>query len=257
MTWRILLKASLGDLELEIDAATSAKTVAIVGPNGSGKSTILRMIVGALSAEAAEVSVADAWLMSNERRISVPMEARRLGYVPQGFSLFPHLNVLDNVAYGLREGRDGLGRRDAQKAAMAVLEELDSAGLAHRDTATLSGGEKQRAALARALAVSPRALLLDEPLSALDATARHEVRRSLSSHLSAKGLPTLIVTHDVRDAIALSAECWVLQKGRLVQRGTVAELRQSPASPFAEQFLAAGGLLAEDERQTSRGDGLG
>ena len=257
MSWSIALRASLGDTELDVSVDTTANTVALVGPNGSGKSSMVRMLVGALAPAEGELRVAGEWLLSTQSGIDVPMERRCLGYVPQGFSLFPHLNVLDNVAYGLQEGPAALSRREARGAAMAVLERLDSVGLAHRDTATLSGGERQRSALARALAIKPRALLLDEPLSALDVTARHEVRQSLARHLAATDLPTLMVTHDVRDAVALGAECWVLEEGLVVQRGRVEELQSSPCNAFVEQFLAAGGLLPGTGTGLPGGERLG
>jgi ABC-type sulfate/molybdate transport systems ATPase subunit len=257
MSWRVVLSATLGSFELAVDVQSSAPTIALVGPNGSGKSSVVRMISGAMAPDGGELRVAGELLLSTEGGVNVPMERRRLGYMPQGFSLFPHLNVLDNVAYGLREVPGRLSKTEARQAARLVLERIDSAALGPRSPSTLSGGEQQRVALARALAVSPRALLLDEPLSALDVTARHVVRKTLARHLASTGLPTLMVTHDVRDAIALRAECWVLQEGRVVQCGRVSELRSKPANAFVESFLEAGGLDRESLREPTDSGGLG
>jgi ABC-type sulfate/molybdate transport systems ATPase subunit len=240
MIWTVELRAKLGEFGLDVSLESEAPTLALVGPNGSGKSSIVRMIAGALSPVAGELQVAGEVLFSSRAGLNVAMERRRLGYMPQGFSLFPHLNVLDNVAYGLREKPSGLSRREAREFAKQALRRVDSEGLAARAPETLSGGEQQRVALARALAVSPRALLLDEPLSALDMTARHSVRQTLARHLASTGLPTMMVTHDVRDVAALGAECWVLENGRVVQKGSLGELRARPSNAFVEDFLAAG-----------------
>ena len=166
------------------------------------------------------------------------MEQRQLGYVPQGYALFPHLTVRQNIAFALGSAaRAGDRRIQAQRTA-AVLGELALEALADRYPATLSGGERQRVALARALSVRPRALLLDEPLAALDVSARREVRVFLASVLARLGLPCLIVTHDPDDAQALAHQILVLEAGRVVQSGTWESLRAAPASRFVAELTS-------------------
>ena len=160
----------------------------------------------------------------------------------QDYRLFPHLDVRGNVAFGARAR--GVGRESARAAADAWLERLDLGGLATRRPAELSGGQAQRVALARALATEPAALLLDEPLAALDVHSRHEVRRFLASSLKNLGLPTVVVSHDADDARCLGHRVAVLEAGRLVQVGPWEDLARRPASRFVEEFVASAGPLA-------------
>ena len=201
--------------------------VALLGPNGSGKTTFLLMILGVRPAERGRVTLAGETLYDSERGISLPVEERRLGYVPQRYALFPHLSVRANVAFGAAD----------PAVAAKLLDTLEIAALADRSPASLSGGEAQRVALARALAAEPRGLLLDEPLAALDVAAQKKVRAYLGATLRALRLPTLVVTHDPDDAAALAARVAVMERGRIVQEGTLAELRAHPASPFVAELL--------------------
>jgi molybdate transport system ATP-binding protein len=225
------LRGRAGEMEILARLTLPNGALVLTGPNGAGKSSVLRMVLGFLRPAAGRVAVGGRVLFDSAAGIDLPPERRRLGYVPQHSALFPHLTVLDNVAFGL----SGPRRRER---ALGVLESLEAAHLAGRSTAALSGGERQRVAVARALAPQPDALLLDEPLAALDAVARVQVREFLRARLAAMPIPALVVTHDPADA-AVGDRVVVLESGRIAQQGTLAELREAPASPFVSRFLAS------------------
>lgn len=232
------LTAQVGRLELVVELETGPGTLVVIGPNAAGKTSLLSLILGALPAASGSVRVGPICLFDSERGLDVPVEARRLGYVPQHYALFPHLTVRENVEFALRSGPLRLaakGRRDQAN------ERLRALGLEHhaeRRVNGLSGGEKQRLALARALAIDPCALLLDEPLAALDVTSRRDVRAFLRQSLSELGLPALLVTHDPADARELGERILVLEAGKILQRGTWDELARAPASAFVERFVS-------------------
>ncbi|MGH3390249.1 MAG: ABC transporter ATP-binding protein [Actinomadura sp.] len=207
----------------------AGRTVAVVGPNGSGKTTLLRALAGLPCRARAEVELAG-------RDVSAePPHRRSIGYVPQDGALFPHLSAVRNVAYGLRA--QGTGRRAAEARARDWLDRLGVGELAEHRPAALSGGQAQRVALARALAVRPRLLLLDEPLSALDATTRADVRHALREHLGAFEGVCLVVTHDPVDAIALADRMLVLDAGQVVQDATPAEVTRAPRSAWVARMF--------------------
>ncbi|HJL03588.1 MAG TPA: ATP-binding cassette domain-containing protein [Polyangiaceae bacterium LLY-WYZ-15_(1-7)] len=234
MAWSAAIRAELGAFMLDVELEGDARPLALVGPNGSGKTTLLRALAGAVRPRAGTIRVGDALLFDEERGVDVPMERRRVGYVPQGYGLFPHLDALGNVAFGLR-----LGRRERERRARAMLEELGCGGLARRPVGRLSGGERQRVALARALVLEPGLLLLDEPLAALDAIHRRAVRRLLAERLRAYGRPAILTTHDARDIAALGARVAVLEGGRVVQEGELEALRAAPANEFVAELVGA------------------
>lgn len=226
MSWSIEIEARAGPLHLDLSITGDARPVAVVGPNGSGKTTLLRVVAGAHPAGAGRIVVdGDVWFDA-VAGVDLAPDERSVGFVPQGFGLFPHLTVLGNVAFGA-----------SRDAAAQSLADLGCAHLADRRPAALSGGEQQRVALARALVTDPALLLLDEPLSALDALTRGTIRTVLAHHLRHPPRPTLVVTHDVRDVVALDAEVVVLDAGAVVQRGSVDALRRAPATPFVREFL--------------------
>lgn len=232
MTWEASVAVKLGALDLDVEVSGSTDPLAIVGPNGSGKTTLLRILAGAIRPDRGRFSVGGRPLVDVDRGVEVPSEERRMGYVPQGYGLFPHLRAVDNVAFGL------VGGRTARRAAAnAVLEELGSGHLSNRLPATLSGGERQRVALARALMIDPAMMLLDEPLAALDVTARRLLRAFLAERLRSWQRPAVVVTHDARDVAALSAKVVVIERGRVTQRGTLEELRAAPVSDFVAEFV--------------------
>ncbi|MDX6506164.1 MAG: molybdate transport system ATP-binding protein [Gaiellaceae bacterium] len=206
-------------LALEVD-----RTVALVGPSGAGKSSALRAIAGLARPEGHIALDDEVWVGPGVFR---PPDERRVGLVFQEYALFPHLSVRQNVAYG---GKERAGE---------LLERFRISHLAHVRPGELSGGERQRVALARALARDPGILLLDEPLSALDAHTKDTVRLELQELLQAFELPTLIVTHDYDDAAALAGTVGVLVDGRLRQLGTPRELVAQPKDPFVASFTGA------------------
>lgn len=246
MNWQLSVRLRLGALDLDVDLHGGLTPVALVGPNGSGKTTLLRIIAGAHRPDAGRVQIGEQVLFDAAAKIDLPPEARQIGYVPQGFGLFPHLRVLDNVAFGLI----GQAKSERRQAALKTLQALGCAQLASRWPTALSGGETQRVALARALLAQPRILLLDEPLSALDAQARRSMRRYLADHLAQTGLPTVLVTHDARDVLALNADVFVIERGRIVQHGKANELAAAPATAFvAELFDSPLGLPLQSPQE--------
>ena len=224
-------------LALALKARGGAAPVVIVGPNGSGKTSALMSIVGALKPRTGRIALGDETLFDADRAVDVPVEARRIGFLPQRFALFPHLDVLGNVAFGLGAAPRG----EREQRARAALRELGVEALAGRRIEGLSGGEAQRVALARALAPGPRALLLDEPLASLDVAVRRDVRDFLVAHLRTLGIPTVIVTHDRADAEAFGGDVLVMEQGRVVQQGSLAALAAEPATPFTRQFAGGDG----------------
>lgn len=239
VTWAARVRASIGALDLDVELEGGRRPVALVGPNGGGKTTLLRILAGAHRPRAGRVECQGRVLFDSEAGTDLPMEQRRVGYVPQGYGLFPHLTVLDNVAFGLSLGGATVSAQERRASATAMLRALGSEGLSGRSVGSLSGGEQQRVALARALVLKPALLLLDEPMAALDVANRRSVRRFVAERLAAWGRPCIVVTHDVRDVAALEAEVHVLQAGRIVQRGGLGQLRQAPGSEFVAEFVGA------------------
>ena len=215
-------------VELDLTVARG-RTLALLGPNGAGKSTVLGAIAGVV-ASVGPITLGGRSIENAE------VEDRRVGYVFQDNLLFPHLSVLENVAFGPRS--QGRGRAESRAVAGEWLERLDISDLAARRPAELSGGQAQRVALARALAAEPELLLLDEPLSALDVEVRDDVREELARHVKQWGGLTILVTHSLDDVAALADDVIVLEKGRATQRATVRELVATPATPYVSRLVA-------------------
>ncbi len=213
---------------LELGLAVTG-TVALVGPSGAGKSSALRVVAGLAAPTRGRVSLDGERWLDTDTGLAVPPERRRVGFVFQDYALFPHLSVRENVAFGA-------GRRPVVDG---LLERFRIAHLAEARPHDLSGGERQRVALARALAREPAVLLLDEPLAALDAHTKAQVRHELAELLRELALPTLLVTHDYEDAAALAQEVGVLVEGRLRQLGSPAELVARPRDAFVASFTGA------------------
>ena len=209
-----------GGFELDLDLHVEpGRVLALLGPNGAGKSTALAAIAG-LVTSTGSITVGDRALDH------LPVEHRRIGFVFQDYLLFPHLTVLDNVAFGA-----------TRETALDWLRRFDLLDLARVRPPQLSGGQAQRVALARALATSPDLLLLDEPLAALDVSIRDAIRDELASHLRSLQIPTIVVTHDFEDVVALADDVIVIENGVATQRATVRELVQSPATPYVERLV--------------------
>jgi ABC-type sulfate/molybdate transport systems ATPase subunit len=224
----------VGAIDLRVDMSVGCETVLIVGPNGAGKSSLLRLLLGVLLPDSGRIALDGQILFDAAARIDVPVEERRLAYVPQDYALFPHLDALHNVTFGLPM----LRRAEQVRRATSWLERLGVAHLSRRSPAGLSGGERQRVALARALAREPHAMLLDEPFASLDAVARRDLRVSLRRWLREWQLPALIVSHDAADAV-LGDRIFVMETGRVVQHGTLDDVRAAPASDFVAELFAS------------------
>ena len=216
-----------------VNAATlevgAGEIVALLGPSGCGKTTTLRLIAGFEALDAGSISI------DGRDTASLPAYQREIGLVFQDYALFPHMSVADNVAYGMRKRGVGRAAREARVAELLQLVRLD--GLGGRRPASLSGGQQQRVALARALAISPRLLLLDEPLSNLDAKLREDLRAELREILRALALTTLVVTHDQLEAIGLADRIAVMNKGAIAQIGTARQIYEEPATRFVADFI--------------------
>jgi molybdate transport system ATP-binding protein len=226
----------------------SQGTTVLFGPSGAGKTTLLRMVAGLDVPDRGRIRVNEATWFDSEQGLMVPARDRRVGYVTQEAALFPHLNVRDNVGFGVPAPERGTRVPD-------MLSLAGIADLAERLPHELSGGQKQRVALARAVAARPCILLLDEPLSALDATAREVLRRDLGRFLRAVGLPALLVTHDRTEALALGDEVALIGEGRMLQQGPIADVFSRPASIEAARVVGVEAVVPA--RITSRsGDGL-
>jgi molybdate transport system ATP-binding protein len=228
------IRVRRGTFTLEAHIDVGAETVAIVGPNGAGKSTVLRCVAGLTPPDTGRIVLGDRVLDDVERGIRTPVEQRNLGVVFQDYLLFPHRTALDNVAFGLRAR--GRSTRAARRAAHAWLDRVGVAEQHALRPAALSGGQAQRVALARALAIEPSALLLDEPLAALDVQARHDIRRRLRARLAQFGGPAILVTHDPIEAATLADRLVVLEQGRVTQRGTIDDVTRHPRSAWAARL---------------------
>lgn len=216
-------------------ALRPGEVVALLGPNGAGKSTTLRVLAGLLPLDDGHLELAGQRLDDPRTGRFVPAERRPASLVFSDHLLFPHLTVLENVAFGLR--CRGVRRRVARERAAGWLNRMGLTGYADRRPGLLSGGQAQRVALARALAVDPALLLLDEPLSALDARTRLDTRAELQLHLAAHPGATLLVTHDPVDAMVLADRLLVVEDGRLVQQGSPAEVAARPRTGYVARLV--------------------
>jgi osmoprotectant transport system ATP-binding protein len=226
---------ALADIDL---AFARGSTTALIGSSGSGKSTLLRLLIGLDRPDAGEVRF-DGQPQPDD---ALAAWRHRIGYVIQDGGLFPHLTAGQNLALLPRHLRWAAPRIAARAAELAVLTRFPQAALA-RYPAELSGGQRQRVALMRALMPDPPALLLDEPLGALDPVVRHELQDELKRIFAALGKTVLLVTHDVAEAAYLAPRLVLLHQGRVLQGGTLADLRERPADPFVTRFLDSGRRL--------------
>ncbi|MEV7024221.1 ABC transporter ATP-binding protein [Kitasatospora sp. NPDC093558] len=231
---RLRIERPAFTLDLALTAAPG-EVIALLGPNGAGKSTALRALAGLLPLTGGHLRLDGALLADPAHRVHTPAEERPVGVVFQDYLLFPHLSALDNVAFGPRcQGRP---KREARAEAAVWLERMGLADQAASRPGGLSGGQAQRVALARALAVRPRLLLLDEPLAALDARTRLDVRSQLRRHLAEFEAVAVIVTHDPLDAMVLADRLVVIEDGREVQSGTPAEIARRPRTDYIARLV--------------------
>lgn len=209
------------DLRVQLDIA-SGKTLMLVGDNGCGKTTLLNLVAGLANPDKGRIALDGRVLYDSDNGINVPPEARGIGYVFQSYALFPHMSVYDNVAFGLRTRRMA-----ASEIKILVKEHLEAAALweiRKAKAADISGGQKQRTALARALIIEPRLLLLDEPLSALDVRKQATMRKELRETIRACGVPCIIVTHDLRDVACMGDQACLLEQGMIAQHAAAEEV---------------------------------
>ena len=230
------MRLGIGALELDVDLRVApGEVVAVLGPNGAGKTSLLRGLAGLLPLDAGRVALDGVVLEEPAAGVFVPSERRPIAMVFQDYLLFPHLTVLENVAFGLRSR--GTSRSEATATAHRWLERVGLQKEAQRKPASLSGGQAQRVALARALATNPALLLLDEPMAALDASTRVELRRDLRRHLESFRGVRLLVTHDPVEAMAMADRLVILEHGRVLQSGTAAEVTQRPRSRYVADLV--------------------
>jgi molybdate transport system ATP-binding protein len=230
------VELTLGQLQLDVDlTVATGELVVLLGPNGAGKTTLLRALAGLVPLDRGRVVLDGKVLEDAAAGEWMPTEQRPIGFVFQDYLLFPHLSALENVAFGLRAR--GLGRAEARRRARAWLDRVGLAAHAGARPRALSGGQAQRVALARAMVADPRLLLLDEPLAALDAATRSEVRRDLRRHLASFDGIRLLVTHDPLEAVALADRLVVLEGGRVTQTGSPAEVSAQPRSRYVAELV--------------------
>jgi spermidine/putrescine ABC transporter ATP-binding subunit len=208
---------------------------ALLGPSGCGKTTLLRMLAGF------EIPTEGAVYIDGQDMSSVPPNKRPINMVFQSYAVFPHMSVADNVAYGLK--MDGMAKEARLERAREALDLVQLGGLGDRKPDQLSGGQRQRVALARALVKKPRVLLLDEPLSALDAKLREAMRFELTSLQEKVGITFIMVTHDQDEALAMASRVAVMNRGMIAQLGTPSELYEFPASRFVADFIGSVNML--------------
>jgi putative spermidine/putrescine transport system ATP-binding protein len=224
--------AAVNDVSLDV---TPGEFVVLLGPSGCGKTTTLRLIAGFLAPDAGDIRVDDASI------IALPPHKRDMGIVFQSYALFPHLSVARNVAFGLETRKTAKAAINARVQEMLRLVRLED--FAQRWPRQLSGGQQQRVALARALAIHPRVLLLDEPLSNLDASLRQDMAREIRLLQQARGITTIMVTHDQTEAMALADRLVLMHDGKVQQIGSPEALHARPENPFVARFIGGSNIV--------------
>jgi iron(III) transport system ATP-binding protein len=217
------------------------EVIALLGPSGSGKTTLLRAIAGLDHPDTGRITLGNQTLFDSENGAQVPAERRNLGLVFQSYALWPHRTVFENIAFGLRLRK--VPASEVQKRVLAALGHMGLAGMETRLPHQLSGGQQQRVAIARAIAYNPQLLLLDEPLSNLDAKLREEARVWLREIIEQLQISAVCVTHDQIEALAIADRVLLLEKGRIEQEGTPQEIYQNPRTIFSAEFMGSNNEL--------------
>ncbi|CAD7037248.1 ABC transporter ATP-binding protein [Pseudorhizobium endolithicum] len=234
----------LGGLQILKGASFTAQRgsiVALLGASGSGKTTLLRCVAGLEQPEVGQITIGGKTVLDGDRKIALPPEQRNIGLVFQSYALWPHRTVKENVGYGLK--LRNVSATDMEKRVQAILERLGLGHLADRYPSQLSGGQQQRVAICRALVYEPRVLLLDEPLSNLDAKLREEARYWIRKLILDLEICAILVTHDQSEALAAADNILLLQDGRIVQQGGPQEIYSNPNSFYSADFLGANNIV--------------
>jgi len=228
----------LRDFALDVTLSVRCgETLVLVGENGAGKSTVLNLISGILTPDAGEITLGERTLYSSEEGIDVPAESRNVGHLFQSYALFPHMTVAENVAFGLRCRK--VPRPEVASTVADQLRAMNLADLSDVNVGRLSGGQRQRVALARALVLDPDILLLDEPLAAVDMRAQGAMRSELRDRIKNAGIPCIIVTHNLRDALELADCLCLLEEGRVVAEGAPEEVLSMRDNGFIASFAGS------------------
>src|SRR5215471_1579386 len=234
----------------------AGRLLTLLGPSGCGKTTTLRCIAGLERPDSGRIVIGDQTVFDSARRIFVPPSDRGIGMVFQSYAIWPHMTVFENVAFPLRVARDRrYGAAEIKDRVRQALEMVRMGGFEARPATQLSGGQQQRLAFARGLVREPQILLLDEPLSNLDAKLREQMRVELKRLQKRLGVTTVYVTHDQSEALALSDEIAVFNAGRIIQRGTPQEIYRHPKSQFVADFIGSANFLPGTVREGSDAEG--
>jgi iron(III) transport system ATP-binding protein len=225
---------ALRGIDLEVD---EREFFVLLGPSGCGKTTTLRCVAGLERADQGEIEVGGTTVSSPEKRIYVPTEKRDIGMVFQSYAIWPHMNVFQNVAFPLIKGRRQIPRHQVAEKVSQALKLVQLGGLEDRPATDLSGGQQQRVAMARAVVTEPKILLMDEPLSNLDARLREQMRLELRKITRSIGVTTLYVTHDQAEALSLGDRVCVMNEGEILQIGSPQEVYSRPQNLFVAQFV--------------------
>jgi iron(III) transport system ATP-binding protein len=244
---------AVDDVTLGIE---TGKLITLLGPSGCGKTTTLRCLAGLERPESGRIVIANRTMFDSAKGVFVPASDRGIGMVFQSYAIWPHMTVFENVAFPLRVSRDRrYSSAEIKDKVTRALETVRMSGFETRPATQLSGGQQQRLAFARGLVREPQILLLDEPLSNLDAKLREQMRVELKRLQKSLGITTVYVTHDQSEALALSDEIVVFSSGKIVQRGTPQEIYRQPKTQFVADFIGSANFLTGTVRESSAVDG--